>query len=666
MARNGLLPRLLREVEERVGVTTVRTERLNVLEETAQDARTVRRELELLAYNTLDYFSGRTQDLTPEARRLLAQKSRVVWMRDPMAGAAIDLKNDFVLGKGIPRPKAKDPEVQKVLDDFWDDPDNKRVLTTHKALLRLNTDFELQSNVFVLAFDNGEDGKIKLSLLEHDSVRNVVKHPDDRFCHLWYVAEIRREEWDFDHDAPAPITRPSMREQQVLYYEHWTNYKTKADEAEKAADVKPPPRPADAKIGEGKVFHLSENQTTEMAFGHPRMDRTLRWYSAYNSFMEARVDMMKAAAALVMKRKVKGSPAQLAKQAARYVSRSGDLAVDGTEEPERGAKVVTENEQITHEAFKLDSGAANAATDAAQLRSQISASTRWPQTYYGDMQNGSLSTSQSLELPVLKGVESRQEQIEDVVKWGCDLAIERAIDTGRLERALTDAERAAKREAEPATSTAGQGDPTAPGSPTGLGLTAAHQDQAQDEEDLERDLSFEFKLPNPLRRALGDIILAIQNVAKTFDPNNTNVDLSRVLLLLALEEMEIADAADVVEKVFPPGYVDPAVAAAQMAGAPGADPNADPAGFGEFGPNQGAVGQDQQRHGPGNPYGVPQQATPPGAPMPMQQAWYMPADDRVRLARRLEGVDDLWEQTVGVAADRALQVLAGQGTNGHG
>lgn len=657
MRQGGIVPRLLREVEERVGVTAVRTSRLSALEETAQDARTVRRELDLLAYGTLDYFSGRSQDLTPEARRMLAQKARVVWMKDPMAGAAVDLKNDFVLGKGITRPKAKDEQVQAVLDDFWDDDNNKRILTTHAALMALNTDFELQSNVFVLAFDDGEDGKVKLSLLEHDAVRNVVKHPEDRFCHLWYVAEQRREEWDFDHDAPYPATRPSIRDMQVLYYEHWSNYRSKAEEAEKAG-IAPPLRPPEQKIGVGRVYHMSDNRTTEMAFGHPRMDRVLRWYSAYNTFMESRVDMMKAAAAIVMKRKVKGSPSQVVRQATKALSRSGDLAVDATELPERGAKVVTENEEVTHEAFKLDSGAANAAQDASQLRAQVSAATRWPQTYYGDMQNGSLSTSQSLELPVLKGVESGQQRIEDLVNWGCDLAIERAIDVGRLSRELTDAERKKRDEdAAPDAATAdvaGQGPPTM-NAATGLGLTAAHEDKSSDEEELERDLSYEFSLPNPLRRALGDIILAIQNIARTFDPNNTNPELSRVLLLVALTELEVGDPAEIVERVFPPGYVDPAVAAQQAAQAAPADP------FGEFGPDAGAVGQDGQRHGPGNAYGVPQQAT---APEQMQQAWYMPPEDRALLAKRIDDVAGLWEATVGEAADQALAALAG--TNGHG
>jgi hypothetical protein len=51
----------------------------------------------------------------------------VVWMRDPLAGAAVDLMNDFTFGRGLPKPKAKDKSRPGVLDEAWDDPDNQEV-----------------------------------------------------------------------------------------------------------------------------------------------------------------------------------------------------------------------------------------------------------------------------------------------------------------------------------------------------------------------------------------------------------------------------------------------------------------------------------------------------------------------------------------------------------
>jgi hypothetical protein len=108
---------------------------------------------------------------------------------------------------------------------------------------------------------------------------------------------------------------------------------------------------------------------------------------------------------------------------------------------------------------------------------------------------------------------------------------------------------------------------------------------------------------------MADLITGVANIAKTFDPNNTNLELSKLLLGIALGEgMEVEDPAAAVERIFPDGYVDPAVqAATAAAGAP-------PDGLLPF-PGPG-VGPDGQNHpNPDNPYGAPMQAQPPEAVM---------------------------------------------------
>src|SRR5262245_31473164 len=106
-------------------------------------------ELDLLGWTVLDRYTGQEQDVRPETRKTWARKARAAWLQDPLLGAAVDLKNDFVFGRGVPKPRAKDEMVQEVLDDFWADPDNQRVLTSYEAQLALGTDLELQSNVFL-------------------------------------------------------------------------------------------------------------------------------------------------------------------------------------------------------------------------------------------------------------------------------------------------------------------------------------------------------------------------------------------------------------------------------------------------------------------------------------------------------------------------------------
>jgi hypothetical protein len=532
------------------------------LQEALQEALTVAseatRELGLLGYTLVDFTSGNTHDLKQETRVSWAQKSRVAWMSDPMAGAAVDLMNDFVFGRGVPKPRAKDEQVQEVIDEFWDDPDNKRTLTTYEAQMALGVDMTCQSNVFVLMFDDGDDGKVKLALLSHDDVKDAVTDPDNKQRVLYFLAKHRRVEWDFERDC-VKIDLKNEVQGKTLYYEHW---QVATEPEDYDGDL---PKPPKDKQGEGRVYHMRFNRTTEMIFGVPTMQRTLRWFNAYNEFMASRVDMTKAAAAFVMKRKAKATPNQLAKIGSKAISRASDLAAaTGTGDspaqiPPRTGAIINENENLTHEAFRIPSGAGEASQDALMLRAQVSAATRFPQHYLGDAGSANLATATAMELPVLKAVESRQELFEQLFRWGIDRAIERAVESGRITKTVT------PEEAQADVNLASlPGPELAPEEESALAISAAYEDQTDDEKETERDLSYEFSMPNPLRRLLTDLVGAAAQTAQVFDPNGTNIELSRILLTIILGEgFELEDPASAVEAIFPEGYQDPAILAAQ-------------------------------------------------------------------------------------------------------
>ncbi len=596
--RRGLVGRLQEAAEARTGKVVADSARIEQLEEAAKEGRALKRELDLIGWTALDFLSGQSQELKYEERRKLAQQARMVWSQDPQAGAAVDLSNDFVFGRGVQKPKFKDKEAQKILDEAWDDPDNKLVLTTFEAQVALNTDLELQSNVFLVMFDSGEDGRVKLGLLNHDEVETVVRDTDNRLRVLYYVASRTIIEWDYDNDRAVP-QKEKMADgvkRRVWYYEHLTN----VQEADKEGrDLKKPP---EDKMGEGRVLHVAVNRTSEMAFGIPTMRRTIRWFTAYNDFMKARVDMAQAAAAFIMKRTAKASPGQLARLASRAVSQ-GDAPGAGP----ASASILNENESVKHDNMSLNSGAGNAVQDGQMIRSQISAATHFPQHYLGDAGSANLATATSMELPVLKHVEARQEVWEGVFRRFIDRVIEKAVEDGLLDEnadvEVLDGEVVdgpSKELGAPQFNRPQGPAPEGYGFPT---LSEAYQDQADDEAETKRDLSYEFAMPNPLKRTMTDLVSAVANIARTFDPNNTNPDLSRVLLGVVLSEgLELDDASGLVDSIYPEGYVDPAIAAAQAQQEMARQMAEQQSGFEGADGNQGSQG---------NPYGAPQQGTLP-------------------------------------------------------
>lgn len=596
----ALAKRALKAIEEATGDhvsvaghAVIPEEKLQVYEAVYDDYRVLQREVELLGYGLFDFLNQQPQEIASNARRRIVQRARTVWANDPQAGAAVELMNDFVFGRGVPKPRAKDKIVQEVLDEFWDDPDNQEVLTSTEAQLAVGTDLSLQSNVFVLIFDDGDDGKVKLSILRHDDVQAAVPDPEKRHRVLYFLAKHVRIDWDYAQDQPMP---PKVDvNQKPFYYEHWRNLELAKEEKgrEQPIELAPPDR-----VKPGRVYHLRINRGSEQIFGVPRFQRTLRWYTAYNDYVKDRLDIVKAAAQVIMKRKVKGTPAQLEKIATQMVARSGTLAsqIPPPLAMQAGglgaAGILNENDSVSHEPLNLDTRAGNAAQDAQMIRAPISAAERWTQAYFGDASNSSLATATSLELPILKMVESRQEVFEALFRTLLDRQIEKAVESGRIPKEYGPGEQKdstrplPEQEIELALVEACHAEVNAGrdlvelaqvrGGDEGLwllvsrdrdGLThytivESYEDQNKDEADTLRDLSYEFSMPSPLRRMMSDLITSITTIAQTFDPNNTNVNLSRALLTIALGEgLEVQDASDLVEQIFPDGYVDPMLGA---------------------------------------------------------------------------------------------------------
>jgi hypothetical protein len=595
------LSRVLESVERITGVAFRPLEDVTRLQESEVEYRGKMRELQDLAYTVLDYVGGQPEDLRAQERRRLAQKARVVHQQDPQYGGTVNLLNEFVLGRGIPKPSANDEAVQAEIDDFWEDPDNKRVLTTHQAQVRLNTDLTLQSNIFPLVFDDGGDGVVKLGWEPHDNVEEAVRDEESHLRILYYLCRSHKRTWDVNRH----LYKVSPQRNKVRYYEEFSGLReAQADIDGGAVRSEPLPEIPPELIGKGRVMHIAINRTMGQAFGVPEIARTIRWLTAYNDLMRARVDMAKAAASIIMRRKLRGATAQQVANRALQLSGSSAVAPDLLARAPRPGSVLNDLEgAVEHESFNLNSGSQGALQDGQLIGSQISAGTGWPGSYRGDPTATPLSTATSLELKVLKMVEARQQVLEDLIRALIDHKIALALKTGRLSkwRPMTTEERKrAVRRQQDEEEAQLELPPLAPDVSLLSTISTREEEDAPPEGMVERDLSYQVSMPSPLRRAMGDVMNAISNIAKTFDPNNTNLELSKLLLGIGLGEMDVEDPAAAVERIFPEGYVDPAVMAAAVPMDPGAA--AVPP----------AVGPDGQRHpNPDNPYGAPMQAQPP-------------------------------------------------------
>lgn len=656
----GLVARVAGALAQRSGQEIVEAGTSKTLEESVYTARTLQRELEDLGYSVLDYASSLPKEMRLEERLKIAQRARMAWIADAQIGGTVDLLDDFVLGRGIPRPRAKDPLVQeKVIDELWDDLDNKISLTTFDAQRALNTDLTIQANVYFVVFV-GSDGKVKLSIVEHDTVIDAITDPNNRLRVLYYVAKEKKSvEWDYTSDK----RKPTAGLPEAVYYEAYGAIGVD----EKIKDFEAPPKD---KIKPGKILHLRVNRTTEQVFGISPLYRVLRWASAYNELMKARVDMAKAQASLIMKSKVRGTPGQVAKAASQALHGHSELGVDysavqesdpygHTYGPHPPAGIIYENESQTFEPLRLDSGAASATQDARLIRAQLSAGTHMPQHYLGDAETANLASATAIELSVLKPVESRQEVIEDGVRAIIKLAIDEAVKNGKIKTERTAAEVAqlkrqqAIQEVKERAGVARQDDETFEQyRDRMLVMIEAVEEKIDDDTLAERDLTFDFSMPSPLRRMLTDLVTAVTSVARSFDPNGTNMELSRYLLGLVLSEgFEAADASEIVERVFPEGYVDPMIAAA-MQQQPQSQQPEQPPGPGQPTDELGNAVTPGAEQPPGDSFGVygaSTQATPAEQQPGMVEARELPTATKAKALKRAARVEEEFGEVEAVA-----------------
>lgn len=552
----GWRDRIADAASDLLGVTVQSTRRVRGLEEMAGEFQQFTAQAQELAYGTLDYFNSRPQEIRPDRRQRLAQRSRVAFISDPLAGREVEMLADFAFGRGIGRPRCVDPDVQDEVDAAWTDPGNLAELTGFGAQRAASNDLKTQANLLALLFEGG--GTVKVGWMNFDDVIDVVPDPENRRRALYYLARERRYKWDTKTHTPA-FDEQTMGAQGLpvlKYYPHWQNLELaeKEREADPSLEKLPEIKPED--LGAGKVYPVAINRLGEQHFGIPPFARSLRFYSAMNQFTEARVTMAQAATAFVAKRVIKGTPNMVRRQAEGLLNQAGELSsrdvLSGSgdfprvveerrmwgprQAPIPPGSIWNENESDTLQSLSLNSGASAAAQDATIIRAPIAASSGFGQHYLGDASNANLATATTLELPVLMLVQTWQQYFEELYTWFVDRVIEAAVNAGKFGGHAASADALAEGE-----------------QPLGELRLAEAMQKRQAEKLTGKDFRFTFEMPKPGRRALPDVTTFVVQTLVAFDPMGTNLALRRAMLAFAVSEgLQIDDVQGLVDEVFPP------------------------------------------------------------------------------------------------------------------
>jgi len=114
-----------------------------------------------------------TKDLSPLKHDKHLGVVQYLYQRNPQAKRIIDMSVDFILGDGI-KYKAKDKDVQKVLDRFWLDSDNAWPLKQFARVKELGLWGEYVPKVFITPLN----GHVKLAGIDPKDISKIEpKYP---------------------------------------------------------------------------------------------------------------------------------------------------------------------------------------------------------------------------------------------------------------------------------------------------------------------------------------------------------------------------------------------------------------------------------------------------------------------------------------------------------
>ena len=540
---------------------TIAAQQLQIQEASSQ-LEVMNRQIEDLEWRLISQEATQLpgdKELSLEKRQDRNKQTERMFREDALIRRAVNLSSEYVWGRGMQKPSARDPRVQRVIDSFWQDTNNRKALIDLQAQIDTNTDLELHGELFFLIFDDGNwknlnievsdiegegtsgledttpgnlpgiesmvqegnfeytedlsggkynvevtgplpESAVKLSKIHPNEITYVIRDTKSSLITRYYKRERVPYRFDFNKGEPAPITGPQGQKLvEVTYYEDF--------ETPPEAEYENKPNT----IGKGRILHVAINKSSSHALrGNSDAWVAIRWARLLNDYFEWRVTLLRAWATFPFKRKIKGGMSQVLQAAQRMgnsqvVPGSGvPGSLDARGVPAQGS-VLTENEAESLEQFKTTSGSAEAEQDILALRSQAGLAMGLPPSYLGGPMDN-LNNSTALEFPVLKRYSMRQELYEKLVEKILDHAIMKAVNEGLIPE--------------------------------------------------DADLTYKNDLPSILERNIPEIINAVNQIAARLDPFSINFKLKRFLLLYGLTTMGINNPQKIVADIYPPGAED--------------------------------------------------------------------------------------------------------------
>ena len=383
---NELNEALMQEVRQGNFNTEILTERMAELELALEDANWMRMMLD------------GAQEFSREGLRKISELARMMFIKNPIIKRGVMVKALYIWAQGI-SVKYKNPDLNKVLQAFWDDDKNRAELTGHQAQMMKQVDLEVDSNIFFVFFPRPTDGRVRVRTLPFDEIVEIISDPEDSKSPWYYVRQ-------WTEKGIAKDGRRINRSRKACYPDWKYKPVTKMKKIS-GMDV----------LWDSPVYHIKIGGMSNWKFGVSRIYAAIDWARAYKEFLEDVASLMRAYSRFAWKRVTKGGKKAIAAERAKMattLANSGGTGAETNPAPVAGAMAIL-GEGTDLQPMQLR-GAAISAEDGRRFLLMAAAGLDLPETYFGDVSVGTFATAKTMDRPTELGMKEGQTFWTDVFR----------------------------------------------------------------------------------------------------------------------------------------------------------------------------------------------------------------------------------------------------------
>jgi hypothetical protein len=345
-----------------------------------------------------DYFWRRLsdtwsqKDVLPGTYREIHNQVYEAYNSNPLANAIVELGVNFVLGDGL-HIDAEHPRVQKLIDRFWNDPDNHMSLRQYD----IATELSLYGEIFIRIFVNPYDGQVKVAMIDPSLIDEIECDPENIERQLRCHMRVGSHESGVGKQATAPSGLPT------------------SDSRLSGLWLSIP----------DEVMHFAVNKVSNARRGKSDLATLLPWLRRYKDWLIDRVRINKYKAAYLWDVTLTGGTRQTIEAKMMEYARP----------PEPGS-VLVHNESEQWKAVQPMIDAGSVAADGQAIKMMVAIGAGIPEHYLSEGGDVNRATAAEMSLPVLKKYQRRQDVIRHILTSLIDRAIVEARAAGTLPRTI--------------------------------------------------------------------------------------------------------------------------------------------------------------------------------------------------------------------------------------